>query len=118
MSFNFSSLYIFILKIDRILLSSRIRRYDVRRCSRRNFNEATIEMLLVRTKYRESGISKYGWKQARTGALHLTKVGNVETSSHRGMAIARTQMEQMDLKQFERNEIKCFRRVARNKEIT
>lgn len=72
----------------------------------------------VRTKYQESGISKYGWKQARTGALHLTKVGNVETSSHRGMAIARTQMEQMDLKQFERNEIKCFRRVARNKEIT
>lgn len=52
-----------------------------------------------------------------TAALHLTKVGNVETSSRHGMAIARTQMERMDSKQFERNETKCFR-VARNKEIT
>lgn len=69
------------------------------------------------SKYQESGISKYEWKQARTAALHLTKVGNVETSSRHGMAIARTQMEQMDSKQFERNEIKCFR-VVRNKEIT
>lgn len=52
-----------------------------------------------------------------TAALHLTKVGNVETSSRHGMAIARTQMERMDSKQFERNETKCFR-VVRNKEIT
>lgn len=28
-----------------------------------------------------------------TAALHLTKMGNVETSSRHGMAIARTQME-------------------------
>lgn len=46
-----------------------------------------------------------------TAALHLTKVGNVETSSRHGMAIARTQMERMDSKQFERNETVFSRRA-------